>query len=533
MIDKKYREEKKRLKEEKKNHIKSQGGRLKYLINKLKNSKIGIKVESIIQFIYKKIEKSIRFELMIVFLICFLISFCSYGVIKSILSSERVSSRIEYDYKAIESIARDLAINIQDTHDTNSYDYDESNKIEGINDVETIDKLIKNKVDVNEKRKIYITDLDGKVVYNANGDGIEKVDIFGVINKSSSSVVDGGEKTVLYPVQLNEDRAYLIYSETPTPLLIEDYYTIEYSFLSLLLSVIIFIAIFIIITNRKMRYIDEIAKGVRIIAEGNLDYRIEEKGKDEIKNLANDINHMAEDIKYRMEKERIAEKTKSELITNVSHDLRTPLTSVMGYIGLVKDKKYENDEMMSEYLDIAFSKSNQLKYLIDDLFEYTKLNNNGILLNKEKINLSEFLPQLIEEYVPLFEEENLTVSKKILLEKAIVEIDINKIIRVLENLFTNAIKYSYKPGEVVISMYESGEYVTVAIRNRGDNIEKEKMDRLFDRFYRVDEARNSNVKGSGLGLAISKNIIELHQGKIYGECVGNDITFFIKLKRES
>ena len=279
-----------------------------------------------------------------------------------------------------------------------------------------------------------------------------------------------------------------------------------------------------------MKYIQEIASGVRIISSGDLSYRVQEKGKDEIKNLAENINNMAAEIQSRIEAERRSEKTKSELITNVSHDLRTPLTSVMGYIGLIKDGKYEDEDMMKEYLNIAFNKSNQLKELIEDLFEYTKLNNQGIVLEKNKVNIVEFLSQIIEEYIPVFEENQIEVVKKFVDEKSVVEIDAGKMVRVFENLFSNAIKYSFKPGEVVVSTYEDNGYVNIVIKNKGESIPKEKVERLFDRFYRVDEARNSNTKGSGLGLAISKNIVELHKGKIWAECVGNDVSFFIKLK---
>ena len=202
----------------------------------------------------------------------------------------------------------------------------------------------------------------------------------------------------------------------------------------------------------------------------------------------------------------------------------------MGYIGLVKDGKYESEEVMREYLDIAFNKSTQLKDLIEDLFEYTKLNNSGIQLNKSKVNIIEFLSQLIEEYIPVFEESNLEVKKRFVDDNSIVEIDASKMVRVFENLFSNAIKYSFKPGEVIVSVYENNDYVNIVIKNKGENIPKEKVERLFDRFYRVDESRNSNNKGTGLGLAISKNIVELHDGLIWAECVGNDVSFFVKLK---
>ncbi|WP_409242322.1 sensor histidine kinase, partial [Clostridium perfringens] len=143
---------------------------------------------------------------------------------------------------------------------------------------------------------------------------------------------------------------------------------------------------------------------------------------------------------------------------------------VMGYIGLVKDGKYEDENMMKEYLNIAFNKSNQLKELIEDLFEYTKLNNKGIALEKTKVNIVEFLSQIIEEYIPIFEENQIEVVKKFVEEKSIVEIDAGKMVRVFENLFSNTIKYSFKPGNVIVSAYENSGFVNIVIRNKGENI---------------------------------------------------------------
>lgn len=239
---------------------------------------------------------------------------------------------------------------------------------------------------------------------------------------------------------------------------------------------------------------------------------------------------MAKEIGEKIQAERAAEKTKTDLITNVSHDLRTPLTSVMGYLGLVIDNRYKNEEEMREYLNIAFSKAERLKLLIEDLFEYTKLNNDGISLSKSSVNLSEFLSQLLEEFFPILDENNLTVYKKFENEKLIVSMDTLKMLRVFENILTNAIKYSYKPGEIIVALYEDNNYAMIVFRNKGEHIPKEKADKLFDRFYRTDESRNSNTGGSGLGLAISKNIVELHGGAIWAQSIGNNINFYIKLK---
>ena len=496
---------------------------LKRIFYKFYNSKLGVKFRSLADWLHERIEKSIRFEIIVVFLICFVISFFFYGFAKNILSREVTTSNLEYDVESVRSNANILRQEL-----TLSNEFYGNKGISSLKDEEKINEVLNRYK--NDKRKIYITDLDGKILYNANGEYQDKIDIYSVMDKSNYVADISSERAFIYPIKLGEDRAYLIYYEVPTAYISYNNYRSENSFLALILSVIIFIAIFIIITNKKMRYIEEIAQGVKIISNGDLSYRINERGKDEIKILAQDINNMAKEIENRIEAERKAEKTKAELITNVSHDLRTPLTSVMGYIGLIKEGKYENEEAMKEYLNIAFNKANQLKVLIEDLFEYTKLNNDGITLEKTKLNIIEFLSQIIEEYVPIFEENNLSLEKKFLDDKIMVEIDPVKMVRVFENLFSNAIKYSVKPGEVKISQYTEGDYCIISIKNKGEYIPKEKVERLFDRFYRVDEARNSNIKGSGLGLAISKNIVDLHKGMIFAKSNGNEITFFVKLK---
>lgn len=486
------------------------------MIGRAKRNK---KIKSIFEWIYKEIEKSIRFEIMVVFGICFLLSFLFYGFANNVLSKDRTVSNIEYNVEEIKQTASGISKRLNG-------EYEE--ELSGFQDTEKINKVLN---DYKENMsKIYLTDLDGNILFKVNGESQEKLDIHTVIDKSNSEAIDGSERFYLYPVSIGSDRGYLVYSKVPTASISYEHYVSKNSFLALILSVIVFISVFIIVTNKKIKYLQEIVSGVKVISSGDLSYRIDEKGKDEIKILAENINNMAVEIETRIEAERMAEKTKSELITNVSHDLRTPLTSVMGYIGLVKEGKYENESIMKEYLNVAFNKSNQLKDLIEDLFEYTKLSKRGVVLEKSKVNISEFLSQIIEEYIPMFEENQLEVVQEFSEEKSIVEIDASKIVRVFENLFSNAIKYSFKPGKVTISSYKSNGFIIIKIKNKGEGIPKEKIDRLFDRFYRVDEARNSSTKGSGLGLAISKNILELHEGSIWAECFENNISFIVKMK---
>jgi len=477
------------------------------------------RIEQLVSIMKKKIEKSIRFELMMVIGICFLISFIFYNFTNNLLKREYTEPKITYDYGSIERGASNLAKQIELEKNLSLEDKDKINKI--LENVSSVDKS-------------YITDLDGKVLYKTTNVVEENIDIYSALksamtNVNYEKVGDVKEKNYIMPLKVGNERIYLIYSKIPEATITYNTINTSNSSLALILTFIVFIVSFVIITNNKMKYLDEIAIGLKIIASGNLNYRIQEKGTDEIKNIAYNINYMAKEIGEKINTERDAEKTKADLITNVSHDLRTPLTSVMGYIGLVIQNRYKDEEEMQEYLNIAFSKAERLKLLIEDLFEYTKLNNNGITLTKTKVNLSEFLSQLIEELTPLFDENKLTVYRKFETEKISVLIDTLKMLRVFENLITNAIKYSYKPGEILIGVYEKNNTVIVVFRNKGDHLSKEKAEKLFDRFYRLDESRNTNTGGSGLGLAISKNIVELHEGKIWAESVGDNISFYVQL----
>ncbi|OOM74402.1 sensor protein kinase WalK [Clostridium puniceum] len=476
-------------------------------------------IEDLVSYIKEKIEKSIRFELMMVIGICFLISFIFYSFTNNILKQEYTESKITYDYDSIERSASDLAKQIELEENLTLKDNDKINEI--LSNVSNGDKS-------------YITDLDGKVLYKTSNVVEENIDIYSALKSAMTNVKYEKvgvvkEKNYIMPLKVGSERIYLIYSKIPEANITYTTINRDYSSLALILTVIVFIVSFVVITNNKMKYLDEIATGLKIIASGNLNYRIEEKGTDEIRNIAYNINYMAKEIGEKINAERDAEKTKTDLITNVSHDLRTPLTSVMGYLGLVIQHRYKDEEEMKEYLNIAFSKAERLKLLIEDLFEYTKLNNNGITLTKTKVNLAEFLSQLIEELTPMLDENKLNVYKKFESEKISVVIDTLKMLRVFENLITNAIKYSYKPGEILIGLYEKDNTAIVVFRNKGDHLSKEKAEKLFDRFYRLDESRNTNTGGSGLGLAISKNIVELHEGKIWAESIGDNISFYVQL----
>lgn len=265
------------------------------------------------------------------------------------------------------------------------------------------------------------------------------------------------------------------------------------------------------------------------IAKGNLAFRIEKKGQDEIALLTDNINQMAEEIMTSIEMERKIEQQKNELITNVSHDLRTPLTSIMGYLRLLREEKYETKEQYDEYLKIAFSKSEQLKNLIDDLFEYTKLTNDKNALVRQQVCLNELLDQLMEELVPLAEEKQRIFKKHFSEERVFAALDSEKIVRVFDNLLINAINYSTGDGKIIVSLEGQGDHVRIGVANQSDAFTPEELDSLFERFYKKDQSRTNVTEGSGLGLAIAKSIVELHGGTIHATYKNETLYFIITL----
>lgn len=471
-----------------------------------------------------RIRTSIRLQLILVFSICLIFSILATGIGSIILQIVNRSSRIDYTYGVyrIDTKARDISYKLSQINIQNK-------------------KLVEEYL--NQWSRSYdvrcmIVDLEGNVLAKSDNISDTKVDIYDIIdnaiNLRASRIQDygGGECYSFYPVSLKDARAYVIVRGIPEPRMVYVVYRSN-PILSIAAGIILFIILFLILTRGKMDYIEELAQGLLEISRGNLSFRVRKKGHDELRTLADNINYMAGELEKEIDEERRAERTKNELITNVSHDLKTPLTSIMGYLRIIKDERYESEEKLKDYIDIAYGKSEKLKLLIDDLFEYTKLTDCQTKLNKQKIYLNELLSQLIDELVPIFEENGLSVVQNFPPRKVMVDIDGDKMVRVFENLLTNAIRYSDKPGIIDVGMIENGGEVIVSLKNKGETIPENELSHVFDRFYRVEKSRSSDTGGSGLGLAIAKNIVELHDGKIWAESNDGQITFYVSIPNNS
>ena len=308
----------------------------------------------------------------------------------------------------------------------------------------------------------------------------------------------------------------------------EKKYTDNELLIILLSPVIAAMLLTFFLTSRKVKYIKQIAEGAVEFSNGNLDYRIQKKGMDELGFLAESMNSMAEKLKENIEKERAQEEFKTELITNVSHDLRTPLTSLIAYMQLVGDEK-TTEENKKKYTAVSIEKAYKLNKLIEDLFEYSKLESGGISLNKREANVVEILEQSIGELFVEAQKRNMNLKKEYEASKVILNVDSSKLGRVFENLLSNAVKYGIEGTDIYVNLIESSECVTISFKNEVANDGLQDTLKLFDRFYRSDKSRNSKVSGSGLGLAISKNIVELHRGEIWAECENYVFKIYLRI----
>ncbi len=296
-----------------------------------------------------------------------------------------------------------------------------------------------------------------------------------------------------------------------------------------LAGIIFFVMIFYLLIYKKINYLKYISRQVKEIANEGFGTTIEIRGNDEIAELCKNINTMSIELKNKFDHERDIEKSKNELISGISHDLRTPLTSIKGYLQLVKDKKYRNADELGTYIHIAFDRMEMLEDLIENLFEYTRIQGNEIKLDKKCLCLNDILRQFVIDYGPLFEKESLSLQARIPEEKYNVLIDPDKYVRVIENLLANALKYSLKPSNVRVSLIPEKQGVRMTIKNKGQAIDAESLSHVFERFYRLEKSRSTETGGTGLGLAITKSIVELHGGKVWVESEEEMISFHVWL----
>lgn len=296
----------------------------------------------------------------------------------------------------------------------------------------------------------------------------------------------------------------------------------------------VFLVIFIILgwvfityrfMGRPLYYLDEV-----ISASEKLAHPTEEQIilPDAMKSVQDEMNYIRQTALHNAYIAKEAEQRKNDLIVYLAHDLKTPLTSVIGYLTLLRDEVGISEELREKYLSISLDKAERLEDLINEFFEITRFNLSDITLSYSKVNLTRLLEQLIFEFKPMLSEKNLQCSLSILPD-IMIRCDADKIQRVFDNLLRNAVFYSFENSEIEIIVIQDDIKTDIMLRNHGDTIPKEKLERIFEQFYRLDTSRSSKSGGAGLGLAIAKKIVELHNGSIKAKSEDEIIEFDIRI----
>ncbi len=265
------------------------------------------------------------------------------------------------------------------------------------------------------------------------------------------------------------------------------------------------------------------------IANGHFDHRINFRVRPELQRVVDSINSLVDSTVNSINEERAIEKSKDELITNVSHDIRTPLTSIIGYLGLLKTG-VSSKEDQPKYVDIAYTKAEQMKSLADDLFEYTTLKSTSTKLNLNELHIYSMLEQVAAGFELEAEKKGIDIEIEARPKNLTIQADAEKLVRVYNNLISNAFKYGTGATKIklVANLVNKSE-VELRVENNGEPIPVSAQKKIFDRFYRVETSRNTKTGGTGLGLSITKSVVDLHHGTIRCQSDENWTSFIIRL----
>ncbi len=289
----------------------------------------------------------------------------------------------------------------------------------------------------------------------------------------------------------------------------------------------LFASFFYVTLSKMTKYLNQVEEGIENIVSDSME---PVQLITELSPIEDRLNEIKMTIK-RQEMDAVeSERKKNELVVFLAHDLKTPLTSIVAYLSILETRPNMPMEERAKYTHISLEKAIRLGDLINEFFEITKFNLQDIILEKAPLNLSLMLEQIADELYGVLREKSLG-SKVDVEEVLMVDGDADKLARVFDNILRNAIAYCYSNTEIEIQAYETEEYIKVVFSNQGNRIPEEQLYTIFEKFYRMDEARSSITGGAGLGLAISKEIIELHGGIIYAESDDERTRFVVLLPK--
>jgi len=286
-----------------------------------------------------------------------------------------------------------------------------------------------------------------------------------------------------------------------------------------------FVIIVVVILRKTLSYIDAIVEESQKLTSSTEEFINLPEDLKEVETRMNQIKQVSI-YNARLAKEN--EQRKNDLIVYLAHDIKTPLTSMVGYLSLLDEVKDMPKKQKEKYTKVALEKSYKLEDLINELFDIARFNSEKIILEKEELNLNMMIEQIIDDFYPTLKE----LDKEIVIEKnqkVTLYGDSDKLGRVFNNVIKNAINYSSSNSKIIVEITNNGGMANIVISNKGKKIPEEKLNRIFEKFYRADTSRTTKTGGSGLGLAIAKDIVELHGGEVYATSDEEFTRFYINL----
>ena len=297
-------------------------------------------------------------------------------------------------------------------------------------------------------------------------------------------------------------------------------------FTIIFVSVVGWIIIFFYYGLRTFRYLERLIYATEELYESEDLIHL----PDELKEVENILNEIKLKIQRNERAAREAEQRKNDLVVYLAHDLKTPLTSIIGYLSLLTEENGISPELRQKYLSITLDSAKRLEDLINEFFEITRFNLTHITLELTRVNIKRLFEQIVFEFGPVMREKNLTCAIDAGSD-LMIRCDGDKIQRVFDNLVRNAVNYSFPGTEILLRVKENADNIICVCENHGNTIPEEKLERIFEQFYRLDAARATRSGGAGLGLAIAKEIVELHGGRIRAESRNEMIRFTVVLPK--
>ncbi|EHL08293.1 ATPase/histidine kinase/DNA gyrase B/HSP90 domain protein [Desulfitobacterium hafniense DP7] len=336
-----------------------------------------------------------------------------------------------------------------------------------------------------------------------------------VIQKNFS-VGDSIVRFLMTAFDLRENVAVLIYR------------SVFYSNIEIITFIVILVFVVILLnlsTSWFTKYFDEVSAGMdKLVEESAAEIAL----SPELDFMENKLNQIKNNLEKQKKAALEAEQRKNDLVVYLAHDIKTPLTSVIGYLSLLDEAPDMPPEQKAKYVGITLEKAYRLEQLINEFFEITRFNLQTIVLNKEKINLQFMLQQLADEFYPMLAPQAKQVSVNVP-DGLTLWGDADKLARVFNNILKNAIAYSYENSVINIAAGQQDKTMVITFTNQGDPIPQKKLETIFEKFYRLDSARSTNTGGAGLGLAIAQEIVKAHDGTISVESNPENTTFTVKI----